>query len=812
MTAMDALQDVRFSLRQLRKNPGFTATAVIMLALGLCASVAIFAFVDGVLIKPLPYQDPQRLIGVFERTSTFPYATLSFQDYQDWKRLNKTFSGFDIYRHDGFTWKNEKGSEPVNAARVSGGIFRTLGVTPMLGRDFAPDEDRPSSRPVALLSHAGWQKRFNGDPTVIGRTMTLDDRPVTIIGVLPASFHFAPVEPAEIFAAYSTLGFGDCEQQRSCRNVHGVARLKDGLSIQAARDDVASIAKALEQRYPDSNKDQGSAVRPLTEMIGGNLRPILFLLLSGAVLLLLIASVNVSSLLLVRAESRRREIAVRNALGASTGRLLSQFATEGLMLTAAGTALGLGAAYAAIQLLTTLIPATVLAQMPFLQDLGLNGRVLTFAGGLALLATLLFSLVPAVRLSRTDVRAGLAEGSRGSAGHAWRRLGSKLVIVELAMAMVLLVGAGLLGRSLYQLLHVDLGFRPDRLVWMEVSAPRANYGTVERQAQLLKEVAARVSTLPGVQSAAIAGSLPIGYNGSYTIWFRPIGKPWNGEHNDTAWREVSAGYFQTVGARLARGRWFAERDDRSTGKVVIVNQRFAAHYFPGEDAVGREIVTLDDGAPSMRIVGVVEDVREGPLDEPIPPVIYASIAQNPELYFFVVARVTRDDLAVLPAMASTITQMDPSISTMEAAKFNQHIERSMSAVLHRSSAWLVSGFAGVAFLLSLIGVYGVVAYSVSQRTREIGVRMALGAHRGLVYRLILREAGTLTLTGVVIGVICAIGAASLMRNLLFGVESWDGPTLLSVALVLAGAALFASFIPARRAASINPVEALRAGS
>jgi len=447
--------------------------------------------------------------------------------------------------------------------------------------------------------------------------------------------------------------------------------------------------------------------------------------------------------------------------------------------------------------------------MPFLQNLGLNARVLTFAGSIALAATLLFSLVPAIRLARADVRGGLAEGSRGSAGQAWRRLGSKLVIVELAMAMVLLIGAGLLGKSLYQLLRVNLGFQPDRLVWMEVSAPDAKYSTEAKQVQLLRDVVSRVSALPGVQSAAIAGQLPVSYNGN-TIWFRIIGKPWNGEHNDTMWREVSADYFQTVRATLARGRWFQESDDLSKRTVVIVNQRFAAHFFPGEDAVGREIVWLRDGAPPLLIVGVVEDVREGPLDAPIPPAIYAPINQNPETSFYVVARVAQDDLAVLPAVTTTIRQMDPGIVTLDAAKMNHRIEQSMSAILHRSSAWLVGGFAGVAFLLSLIGLYGVVAYSVSQRNREIGVRMALGAHRGTVYRLILREAGTLTLMGVAIGVICAIGAASLMRNLLFGVESWDVPTLALVAVVLAMAALFASYIPARRAASVNPVDALRA--
>jgi macrolide transport system ATP-binding/permease protein len=808
MTGMDTLlQDVRFSLRQLRKHPGFTATAVIMLALGLCASVAIFAFVDGALIKPLPYQDPHRLLGVFERTSVYPYSNLSYQDYLDWKRLNKTFSGFDAFRRTSYIWASPSGAQPVVGGMITAGFFRTLGVAPILGRDFAPGEDQPSSQRVALLSHAAWQKHFNGDPTVLGRAITLDDAPVTIIGVLPQGFHFAPVEPAEIFATFNTLG--PCDLRRSCHALFGVARLKDGLSFQAAQDDVTSIATRLEQQYPASNKDQGGAVRPLSEMIGGDLRPLLFLLLSGAVLLLLIASVNVSSLLLVRAESRRREIAVRNALGASTGRLLSQFATEGLVLTAAGSALGLIAAYLAIQLLTTLIPVGILARMPFLQDLGLNGRVLTFAGSIALVATLLFSLVPAIRLARADVRVGLNEGSRGSAGQAWRRLGSKLVIAELAMAMVLLIGAGLLGKSLYQLLRVDLGFKPDRLVWMEVSAPGANYRTEERQVQLLKDVVSRVSALPGVQSAAIAENLPLGFNGN-TMWLRIVGKPWNGEHNDTPRRQVSAGYFQTVGATLARGRWFEESDDMSHRDVAIVNQRFATRYFPDEDAIGREVVPLREGAKPMQVVGVVEDVREGPLDAPIPPVLYTPTNQSADTYFNVVARVTQDDLALLPAMATTIKQIDPGIVTLDAAKMNRRIERSMSAILHRSSAWLVGGFAGFAFLLSLIGLYGVVAYSVSQRNREIGVRMALGAHRGTVYRLILREAGSLTLMGVVIGIVCAIGAASLMRNLLFGVESWDVPTLTLVALVLAIAALFASYIPARRAASVNPVDALRA--
>jgi macrolide transport system ATP-binding/permease protein len=802
------LQDTRFSIRQLRKNPGFTVTAVLMLALGMCASVAIFAFVDATLIKPLPYQDPARLVGVFEKLPMFPYSNLSYPDYLDWKRLNKVFSSFDAYERNGFTLTGRAGgAQPIMGARVTDGFFRTLGITPILGRDFAPGEDLPSGPHVALITYAAWQNRFNGDPGVIGRALTLNGNSTTIIGVLPRTFHFPPVEPVEVFPALHA--FSECDLRRSCHSMYGVARLKDGVALQAATSDVVSIAALLEQQYPGENKGQGAALLPLSEFIGGDLRNILLVLLGGAVLLLLIASVNVASLLLVRSESRRREIAVRNALGASATRLISQFVTEGLVLVSAGTVLGLASAYSAMQLLTTLIPAGMFARMTYLHDVGLNGRVLSFAGIVAMLAAVLFSMTPALRLSRTEMREGLAEGSRGSAGQAWRRLGSKLVVLELATAMVLLVGAGLLGKSLYQLLRVDIGFQPDHLAILEVAAPRGMYGTSEAQVALQRLIMTRVSGLPGVQSAAITATLPVGYNGN-TTWFRIIGKPWHGEHNDTPERDVTAGYFKTLGAKLVRGRTFEESEDKSTQPVIIVNQAFARHHFPGEDALGKEITPLGDKPVPTQIVGIVEDIKEGPLDVAIPPVIYAPFNQSPDLYFAVVARVTQAESSMLPTLAATIQEVDRDIVTVGGTTMNDRINGSMSAYLHRSSAWLVGGFAGVAFLLSMIGLYGVVAYSVSQRNREIGVRMALGAHRGSVYRLILREAGVLTLVGIVIGAICAVGAASLMRGMLFAVETWDVPTLTAVAGVLAGAALLASYIPARRAASVNPVDALRA--
>jgi macrolide transport system ATP-binding/permease protein len=743
-------------------------------------------------------------VGVFEKTSSFPRSTLSYPDYLDWKRLTTTFSSFDAFKPQGFTLTGDGDAQAIPGARVTGGFFRTLGISPILGRDFAPGEDLPSGPHVALISYGAWQNRFNSDPHVIGRAVMLDGESTTIIGVLPRTFHFSPIEPVDVFKALHP--FGECDVRRSCHAMYGIARLKDGIAIQAADADVASVAAQLERQYPE-NKDQGGTVLALSDLIGGNLRPILFVLLGGALLLLLIASVNVASLLLMRSESRRREIAVRNALGASTARLVTQFAIEGVVLVTLGTAFGLASASVTMRLLTALIPAAMYARLTFLHDLGLNLRILSFAGLVAACATVLFSITPAVRLARVDMREGLSEGSRGSAGRGWRRLGARLVVVELATAMVLLVGAGLLGKSLYHLLHVEIGFQPDRLALLQIAAPGATYGTPERQVLLQRQLLERVAALPGVESAAAAETLPIGSNGN-TTWFRIMGKPWHGEHNDTPQREVTPRYFHTIGATLLRGRLFEESDDAAKPLVIVVNQAFAKQYFPGEDPLGREITPLGPTPTPTRIVGIVADIREGPLDAPIPPVIYVPFNQSPDRVFSLVVRSSLDERSLLPALAATVRQLDPGIITRGQTTMSSRIDE--SAYLHRSSAWLVGGFAGSAFVLSLIGLYGVIAYSVSHRNREIGVRMALGAHRGTVYRLVLTEAGRLTLAGIAIGTTVAIGTASLMRDLLFGVQSWDVPTLTLVAVLLASSALLASYLPARLAASVNPVEALRA--
>ncbi len=489
------LQDFRFAIRQLRKNPGFTATATLMLALGMCASVAIFAFVDAALLKPLPYRDPSRLVAVFEKTAMFPHSNLSYPDYLDWKKQNTVFGSLDAFGDAGLILTTPSGAQPTRGARVTDGFFRTLGVTPVLGRDFAPGEDLASAPRTVLLRYATWQQRYGGKQDVLGQTVTLNGNANVIIGVLPQDFHFAPAEPAEFWTTMHASS--ECDLRRSCHSLYGVARLKDGVSLSTALANLTSIADQLEKQYPTLNQGQSADLITLTESIVGDIRPILFVLLSGAGLLLLIASFNVASLLLVRSESRKREVAVRTALGASRVRLTRQFITESLVLVAAGTSLGLISAYWAMQLLTKLIPEDMLARMTFLHSLGFTSRVWAFAGMISLLAAALFSLTPSLHFSFSEIRDSLAEGSRGHAGNTWRRVGSKLVVLELATAVVLLVGAGLLGKSLYFLLHVDIGMHPDHLATLSLAAPKSNYGKDPQAIALQRRVISQIATLPG---------------------------------------------------------------------------------------------------------------------------------------------------------------------------------------------------------------------------------------------------------------------------------------------------------------------------
>ena len=799
-------QDLRFAMRQLRKNAGFTATAIVMLGLGLCASVSIFAFVDAALVKPLPYRRPGRLVGVYGSIPLCPQCDLSWQDYLGWKKLNQVFSSLDAYNAQGLMLRTSDGFELVRSAYVTAGFFRTLGVAPTLGRDFTDGEDTPGGPRNTLLSYDAWLHRYGGRREVLGQNVTLGGQPTTIIGVLPRDFHFAPVGQPEYWTTIQPVG--SCFERRSCHNLFGVARLQDGVSLETAQANCRSIAAQLERQYPDSNRGQGSNVTLLTEVIIGNVRPILLVLWTAAGLLLLIASVNVAGLLLVRSENRRREIAVRSGLGASRARLLCQFITEGIVLVAAGCAIGLAGAYWTMRLLTSLIPKDMRPFLPFLESLAFNPRVLAFAGAVALVAALLFTVIPGLRVA-SNLRDGLAEGSRGSAGTVWRRLGANMVVLELATAVILLVSAGLLGKSLYRILNVNFGMQPEHVATLRVVAPFAIYSNNDKAVALGREVVGRVSSLPGVQSAGLTSMLPV--QGGNTVWIQVVGRPYGGEHNEVAFRRVTPAYFTTLGATLARGRWFTDADDASKPRVIIVDQHFVKQYFPNEDPIGQRIVlTHATEVKPMEIVGVVADIREGPLDKATWPTMYYAFNQDPTNFFSLVVLTSRKEESVFPAAAAAIRQINPALSTSEPISMSDRITHSPAAYLRRSAAWLVGGFAALALLLGIVGLYGVIAYSVGQRTREIGVRIALGAQPRTVYRLILSQAGRLIAVGVVLGLAAAVVAAGFMSSLLFGVERWDVQTLGSVAGLLAIAGLLASFLPAHRAAGVNPVEALRA--
>ena len=801
------INDIRYALRQLRKSPASAGTAILVLSLGICASVSIFAFVDAALLKPLPYPEPSRLVDVTESAAMFPRSNLSYLDYLDWKKLNHSFNSLEVYNDSGYLLRTGSGAEPVPAMRVSAGFFRTLEIKPLLGRDFLDTENLPTAPNVTILTYSTWQKRYGARKDVIGQTVSLNDVPYTVVGVLPPDFQFAAAGESELWTPYR--GDDQCGKRRGCHNLYGIARLKDGVSVESARAEITGIARQLELQYPVDNRGQGARVEPLAEVVVADVRPILLLLFAGAGLLLVIACANVCSLLLVRSESRKREIAVRGALGASRARLIRQFVTEGVVLVAASTALGVAAASNAMRILLHLISKDMLSGMPYLSGLGINLHVLSFAIVVGLLAATLFSLAPIARLSLSQVREGLTEGGRGYAGTLWRRFGANLVVVELAIAVVLLVGAGLLGKSFYRLLHVDVGFQPDHLATVTLGLSETKYAKGEQIVPVVRQILERTRSLPGVQSVGLTTMLPVDHNGN-TNWIRVVGHPYNGEHNEVNERSVSPEFFSTLHAKLLRGRYFTESNDASKPPVIIINQKLASMYLPGEDPIGKKIGDNQLSPKSIaEIVGVVADVKDGSLDTPTWPAMYYPFNQGTDTYFSLVVRTSQSEQSVLPALVRVVREVDPGIGTLNPTTMDARINQSPSAYLHRSSAWLVGGFAFVALLLGVVGLYGVISYSVSQRTREIGVRMALGAQRDSVLQLIMREAGGLAVTGIVVGLLCAVGASSMMGALLFGVKAWDAATLAAVSVVLAASALLASYLPARRAASVDPMEALR---
>jgi len=802
------VQDVRYALRAFRKEPSFALTATAVLTLGFIASLTIFALVDAALIKPLPYRDPNHLMFVSSSVEGIGRANISYLDFVDWKKQNKVFSDFDIYRGSGYLLANDRGTELVRGADVSAGFFRTLGVRAALGRDFYDGEDAPQAAPVVMLTHAAWLKRFGGRPDVIGKTIKLDGIDRVIVGVLPGEFHFAPRGGAEFWAPFQPLPTDPCAIRRSCHNLDGVARLKDGVTQQAALADLNLITKQLGDLYPTSNRDRSGNVLPLSEAIVGDLRSILLIMLGGSVLLLVIGCVNVASLLLVRSEGRKREIAVRVALGASPRRLLRQFIAEGVVLAGAASALALAGTHWSLLLIARLVPERVARNMPFLNEVGLSKHVLAASAGLLVAGVVIFSVIPLVRVRLNEMQEGLKQGINASAGRTWRRFAGNLVVLELAITIMLLVGAGLLSQSFYKLLHVDLGFDPEGLVTIgNIVLPDTDYKKPEQVMAVRKRILDAVQQLPGVKSAALTSKMPVDGNGN-TTWIRVMGHEYHGEHNEANFRDVSASYFPTLRGRLLKGRFLTEAEDIGMAQVTVINQAFVNKYMPGEDPIGKKIGQPGRGSEVVKeVIGVVEDIRESSLEDHTWPTIYTTDADStPSL----LVRTEMAPESVIPILASTIRDVNPGIGTSDYQTMPERINSSQSAYVHRSSAALVSGFAGTALVLSLVGLYGVIAYSVGRRTREIGIRMALGARRANIYRLVMTEAGWLVCLGLITGVLGAAATSRMVRTLLFGVGSWDARTFAGVIGLLCVTALAASYFPARRAATIDPMNVLRA--
>lgn len=803
----DFLHDVRLSTRRLLKTPAFSLTAIAVLALGVGAAVALYALVDAALVRPLPYRDPSRLIALYEHNPIGDRFHISDFDYRAWKQRNRGFASLSVYRPEFHDLNDANGPEEVSGAIVSDDFFRTLGVAPILGRDFRPGEDRPGAPKAVMLSYRAWQTRFGGSEHVLEQTVRLDGDSYLIVGVLPADFHFAPVGRAEF---WTTL-HGYCEQSRTCFPFYGVARLKDGVPFSTAYENISGIAHDIAAEFPQYNRGRTATMLPLPDVILGDIRPTLLALWSSAGLLLLIGFVNVSSLLLVRAENRRREIAVRGALGASRVRLLRDFAVEAFLLAGAGCLPGFVCALGLARILRKQIPPNLLDKMPYLDNLHLNGHLVLFGLAAWILGGVLFSAGPALHFLLSDPYAGLKDGGRTAARTTWRRMGSSLVAIEMAITVVLLLGAGLLTKSFFVLMHVDLGMDADHLSVVHVSVQR-NWNYV-LDLQLERQVRERMLALPGTASVGIAQEPPLGSGepfASAMAYFRVAGRPVVGQGYETLDSTVSAGYFETLRARLIRGRLFTDADDATKPRVAVINRSMAAQVFSGEDPLGKIIISVFDPEHPQEIVGVVDDIKDGPLDMQATPAVYTPFSQHPRGDFYVTRRSVQAGGVALSAMAKAIHEMDPSLIVNEEETMTDRIANSESAYMHRSAAWVIGGFAGLALLLGTVGLYGVVSYSVGQRTREIGIRVALGARRGTVYALVFKESAWPVILGATGGVLSSVWVAVFLRSILFGVKSWDMETVFAVVGLLLAATLFASYFPARRAASVDPMEALRA--
>ena len=814
---MDALlQDLRFAFRGLRRSPGFTAAAVLCLALGIGANTAVFSVLNSVLLRPLPFKDPDRIVMVWGQMLSddvlqMPASGAEFLDYRDHV---KSFSEVAAVVNRYMNLTGQDTPERLVAARVSATLFPILGVDAALGRTFVPEEDRFGNEKVVVLSHGLWRRRFGGDPGILGRKLTLSDEPYTVIGVMPADFRFKTgMFDHELWIPIAI----NLEKlpPRGARGLEVVARLKPGVSLEAAQTEMDSVAAGFQRDYPDvyaAESGWGIRLVPLQQQIVGNSRPALVLLMGMVGLVLLIACANVANLLLARSTARQKEVAIRGALGASRSGLLRQFLAESVLLSLLGGVAGLLLAYWGIRTVVALNPAN----LPRLNEVGIDGPVLVFTLVVSLLTGVLFGLVPALRAFRPDLQGTLKEGGKTSVqGSGQHRLRSALVVAEVAVALVVLVGAGLLVRSLWRLQEVDPGFETDRVLTLQVYLSPTKYEDAPQQTAYVQRLLESVRQVPGVETAGAVSGLPLG---EVQIMIEATLEQYSGtqagaEATPTIdWRPISPGYLEAMGIPLLQGRAFSDLDHAEAPPVAIVDDALVRRYWPGQNPIGKRLQLStgrgDEGTVWRTVVGVVGHVKALSLEGESREQVYTPLPQAPFPYVSMALRTASEPLQAADAVRRAIWAVDPD-QPVDKVQPMEQIVRGASAG-RRSYALLLGAFAVVALVLATVGVYGVMAYSVAQRHHEIGIRMALGARPADVLGLVVKQGLTLGGIGLVLGAALSFWSGRWVESLLFGVSSTDLATLLGVALLLGGVSLLASYLPARRAARVDPMVTFRA--
>lgn len=807
----DLAQDLRYALRSLAKAPGFTAIAVLTLALGIGATTAIFSVVNAVLLRPLPYPDAELVIMVWmdNRRQGIGEDIHSWPNYVDYRDANKVFTGLAAYRSGGYNvtggcLEGECEPQRISAANTTASLFPVLRVAPVVGRAYTAEEEQPGQDGVVVISHGLWTNRFASDPATVGRTVRLNGRERTVVGVMPRGFAF-PSADTDVWVPLVLPP--EMREARSAFGLHVVGRLKPDVTLARARSEMGALARRLEQQYP-SNRDFGVNLVPLPEqVIGTTLRTALWVMFGAVAAVLLIGCANVANLLLSRAAVREREVGVRLALGASRGRLVRQLLTESVLLAALGGGLGVLLAWGGLHLLVGLAPADI----PRLDEVRIDGVVLAVVAFTVVATGIAFGLVPALQASRPDLVQVLREGGRGgTAGRGGHRLRRILAAAQVALVLILLTGAGLLIRSFVQLQQVQLGFRPDHLLTMQLALPATKYESPEQRLAFYDGLIERVRAVPEVQGAAAISDIFLSKTPNSTI-FTIEGRPATLEQQnaEVPVDAVTPDYFRVMGIALKSGRTFTAQDRADGPPVVIINETMARRFWPGEDPLGKRFKYGGDEseAPWMTIVGVIGDMRRTGYDAPVRYETFFPLATDPGPRMTLVVRTAGDPLGLANAVRAEVRGIDAEQPVYDIQSMDQLL--STMVAQRRFSMTLLGSFAGLALLLGLVGVYGVTSYLVTQRTREVGLRLALGAEPGQLVRMVVRQGMSVAAVGIGIGLLGALAVARLMAGLLYGVGPTDVVTLLAVTALLALATLLANYVPARRAARVDPLVALR---